>query len=69
LHEDSVRTYVAAVRPALLAWSGLYGHLRQVTRDDIRSHLAGLQDQHRHTTLSAFRSLFAWPKTAEVVLR
>jgi integrase len=69
LHDKSVRTYVAAVRPGLLAWSGRYGHLREVTRDDIRAHLAGLHGQHRHTTLSAFRSLFAWAKNAAVVFR
>lgn len=69
LRENSVRIYVAAVRPALLAWSGRYGHLREVTRDDIRAHLAGLHGQQRHTTLSAFRSLFAWAKTAGAVFR
>jgi integrase len=69
LHENSVRTYVAAVRPALLVWSGRYGHLSEVTRDDIRTHLAGLQGQNRHTTLSAFRSLFGWAKSNGAVFR
>jgi integrase len=69
LHENSVRTYVAVARPALLAWSGRYGHLREVTRDDIRAHIAGLQGQHRHTTLTALRSLFAWAKGNGAVFR
>jgi len=69
LHDKSVRTYVAVAGPALLAWSGRYGHLREVTRDDIRAHLAGLQGQHRHTTLTALRSLFAWAKSNGAVFR
>jgi integrase len=67
LRETSVRTYFASVRPALLAWSDRYGHLREVTRDDIRGHLATLHGQQRQTALCAFRSLFGWANSNGVV--
>lgn len=69
LADGSVRTYVAAACPALLSWSGRYGHLREVTRDDVCAHLAGLYGQHRHIALSALRSLFGWAKRNGVVFR
>lgn len=52
LHDGGPRTrarsphpaqaYVRATRPALLAWSARYDHLREVTRDDILAYLADL---------------------------
>ena len=67
LHEKSVRTYVASVRPALADWSARYDHLREVTRDDVRGYLATLHGDPRHTMLSAFRSLFSWAKSNGVI--
>ena len=32
---DTARAYLRAARPALLAWSARYDHLREVTRDDV----------------------------------
>jgi len=67
LNDKSVRTYLASLRPALLAWSARYGHLREVTRDDVRDGLAALHGDPRRTTLAALRSLFTWAKKNGVV--
>jgi integrase len=69
LRGSSVRTYVTALRPALLAWSARYDHLREVARDDVRSYLATLRGQQRHTALAALRSLFSWAKASQAVFR
>ena len=54
LNNKSVRIYLTSLRPALLAWSGRYGHLREVTRDDVRCHLDAL---HGH------RAKRPWPRS------
>ena len=46
----------------LLAWSGRYGHLREVTRDDVAAVLAGLRGSRRANVLVALRSLFGFCK-------
>jgi integrase len=60
---------VRAVRPALLAWSARYDHLREVTRDDVLGYLAGLHGHDRELALSAVRSLFTRAKDSGVVFR
>ena len=39
----SAWNHMNQLRPVLLAWSGRYGHLREVTRDDIAAVLAELR--------------------------
>jgi len=60
--EQTVRGYVGAVRPALLAWSVSRDHLREITRDDVLAHVEALHGHQREMTLVALRSLFAWAK-------
>jgi hypothetical protein len=79
LHDGSPRTrarsphtaqaYVRATRPALLAWSARYDHLREVTRDDILAYLADLYSHERRMAVAALRSLFTWAKRAGVIFR
>ena len=38
----SAWNYMLCLRPVLLAWSGRYGHLREVTRDDVLAVLGEL---------------------------
>jgi hypothetical protein len=66
---DTARTYLRAIRPALLAWSARYDHLREVTRDDVLGYLADLHCHDRELTLCALRSLFTWAKNSGVVFR
>jgi integrase len=56
-------------RPALLAWSSQYGHLREVTRDDVLAALGELHGDRRSSTLVALRSLFAFCKRRKTVFR
>jgi hypothetical protein len=65
----TARAYLRAVRPALLAWSARYDHLREVTRDDILAHLADLNGHERRVAVSALRSLFTWAKKTGVIFR
>jgi integrase len=65
--EDTVRSYIRCVRPALLVWSGSYHHLREVTRDDIVVHADTLEGGRRQDTLGGLRSLFRWAKKNGVV--
>ena len=37
----SAWNHMNQLRPVLLAWSGRYGHLREITRDDVAAVLAG----------------------------
>lgn len=55
------------MRPALLAWSQDYDHLREVTRDDVLDYLAGLRGDPRRDALAALRSLFTWAKRDGVI--
>jgi integrase len=59
--------YLNTVRPALLAWSQSYDHLREVTRDDVLDYLAGLRGDPRRDALAALRSLFTWAKRDGVI--
>jgi hypothetical protein len=69
LHDKTVRSYVAALRPALLEWSARHGHLREITPGDVRAVTAQLHGPRRQRTLVAARSLFAWAKKNGVIFR
>ena len=66
---DTARAYLRAARPALLAWSAGYDHLREVTRDDVLTYIAGLYGHERRQAVSALRSLFTWAKKTGVIFR
>jgi hypothetical protein len=66
-NETTVQGYLRAVRPALLAWSAQYDHLREVTHADVVAQAELLRGRQRHTTMVALRSLFAWAKINGVV--
>jgi len=59
--------YLNCARPALLTWSRTYGHLREVTRDDVLGYLAALHGDRRMAALVALRSLFTWAKREGVI--
>jgi hypothetical protein len=61
--------YLNAARPALLAWSDRYSHLREVVRDDVLAELTRLSGHGRRTMLIALRSLFGMAKQSGVVFR
>lgn len=61
-NKATVWNYLNASRPALVAWSGRYEHLREVTRDDVVVLLATLHGSRRENTLVGLRSLFAFSK-------
>jgi hypothetical protein len=67
--EKTVRGYLWAVRPALLAWSVGHDHLREVTHQEVLAHVEALHGQQRQMTLVALRSLFAWAKKTGVIFR
>jgi hypothetical protein len=48
----TARAYVRAVRPALLAWSARYDHLREVTRDDVLASIASLYGHQRYSAVA-----------------
>ncbi len=60
--EQTVRNYLRTLRPHLLAWSARYGHLREVTRDDLHAITDPLTGLARKRTLVALRSLFRFCK-------
>lgn len=62
-------TYLNTMRPALLAWSVRYDHLREVTRDDVLAYLDTLRGELRIRALVALRSLFGWAKREKVIFR
>jgi hypothetical protein len=66
---DTARAYLRAARPALLAWSAGYDHLREVTRDDVLTYLADLHGHERYSAVSVLRSLFTWAKKTGVIFR
>jgi hypothetical protein len=65
----TARAYLRAARPALLAWSAGHSHLREVTRDDVLTYIAGLYGHERRQAVSALRSLFTWAKKTGVIFR
>jgi hypothetical protein len=67
--EATAGNYLNAVRPTLLAWSADHDHLREVTRGDVVSVLAGLHGSRRNNTHVGLRSLFAFCKKNGTVFR
>jgi hypothetical protein len=65
----TVRAYLAAAMPALVAWSARYQHLRQVTRDDVRAQLQPLTGLRRKRCMVGLRSLSRWAKRAGRIFR
>ncbi len=65
----SAWTYMLCLRPVLLAWSGRYGHLREVTRDDVPAILGELHGSRRSNVLVALRSLFTSCKKQKTIFR
>jgi hypothetical protein len=65
----TVVNHMHYARPALLSWSARYGHLREVTRDDVLAILGELHGDRRSRTLVALRSLFAFRKKRRSVFR
>jgi len=65
----SAWNHMNQLRPALLAWSGRYGHLREVTRDDVLAVLGELHGPRRSNVLVALRSLFAFCKRRKTIFR
>jgi integrase family protein with SAM-like domain len=58
----TIYVYRAAVEPLIGQWSASYGHLREVTADDIRAGLEELRGHPLCTAISAVRSLFRFAK-------
>ncbi|GAA3915908.1 hypothetical protein GCM10023084_79020 [Streptomyces lacrimifluminis] len=67
--EGTVWLYLNRVRPALLEWSDRYDHLREVTRDDVRTYIETLHGHQRRDQLVALRSLFSWAKRKGLLFR
>ena len=65
----SAWNHMLYLRPVLLAWSGRYGHLREVTRDDVAAVFAGLRGSRRANVLVALRSLFGFCKKRKTIFR
>jgi len=65
----SAWNHMNQLRPVLLGWSGRYGHLREVTRDDVAAVLAELRGSRRGNVLVALRSLFAYCKKHKSIFR
>jgi hypothetical protein len=66
---ETAWTYLRAAAPALAAWSGRYGHLREVTSEDILAGIGGLTGHERNHTLSVIRSLFRHCKKNRTIFR
>ena len=61
--ELTVRSRVDAALPALTDWSTRYDHLREISPEDVLTHLAATRAaERRHRTAAALRSLFSWAK-------
>jgi hypothetical protein len=68
-HRSTGNNYLNSVLPALVAWSGRYHHLREVTRDDVLAVVATVHGAQRSNTIVALRSLFAFCKRNGTVFR
>ena len=66
---DTAWVYLRAATPALTAWSGRYGHLREVTSEDILEAISGLSGHERKHTLTVIRSLFRHCKKNRTIFR
>jgi integrase len=68
-HIATVRSHLGKALPALPDWPARYAHLREVTREDIETHLRDLHGSQRHNALVALRSLFGFCLSAGVIFR
>jgi integrase len=66
---SSAWNHMLCIRPVLLEWSSQYGHLREVTRDDVQAALRELHGSRRSNVLVALRSLFAFCKKQKTIFR
>jgi len=66
---SSAWNHMLCIRPVLLKWSSQYGHLREVTRDDVQAALGELHGSRRSNVLVALRSLFAFCKKQKTIFR
>jgi hypothetical protein len=66
---DTAWVYLRAAAPALTAWSGRYGHLREVTGEDILEAISGLSGHERKHTLTVIRALFRHCKKNRTIFR
>jgi integrase len=69
LAPNTTHKYVRNARLPLLEWSTRYQHLREVTREDVLSHINLLHGQQRQQRMVALKSLFAWAKNNGVIFR
>ncbi|MFG2613998.1 hypothetical protein [Streptomyces anulatus] len=67
--QSTVWLYLNGARPALLSWSDHYDHLREVTREDVLTHLKTLHGHRRRDQLGSLRSLFTWAKRSGLIFR
>lgn len=67
--QQTIWSYLNEIRPALLAWSARYHHLREVTRDDILAVRDGFHGKQRESVIVALRSLFRHCKKAGAIFR
>ena len=67
--EPSVRNYLTALRPVLLAWSDDHQHLREITHEHVLDATNDLRGHQRERAIIALRSLFAWAFKNRVVFR
>ena len=67
--QNTVWHYLSSVGPVLLEWSNHHGHLREVTREEVRAVADSLQGNELHYTLSALRSLFRHCHTTGTLFR
>lgn len=58
----SAYAYLGSVRPFLEHWATRYGHLREVTKNDIYAGLDPLHGYQRNNAICALRSLFRFAK-------
>jgi hypothetical protein len=64
---STIDSYLRAVRPAVAQWARQYPSLRQVTDDDVDTHLEPLRGSRRTHTAVALRSLFGTLKTHKLI--
>jgi site-specific recombinase XerD len=57
---QTIRNYVRAALPHLVAWSTRYDHLREITGDDVREIANEFRGLQRKRALVALRSLFGF---------
>ncbi|MFE9341358.1 hypothetical protein [Streptomyces sp. NPDC007063] len=61
--------YLGEIQPALLEWSNCYGHLREVTREDIITAREAVAGKQRESRIVALRSLFRHAKKNGQIFR